>query len=132
MHKTPRACIADERPCVRADLCLSPSGRGESEVVVSVPNEFLERIPAPDIDDTHSLEQIVEGNITAKCAPLSRGFQTSKHPRKRDCSRGAAEPLLCATHMHMCGFRAQGYCVRCCSVQRSAPASEIPDLHLCT
>ena len=54
------------QPCARADLCLSPGGRGESECVVSVPNEFLERIPAPDIDDTHFLEQIVEGEITTK------------------------------------------------------------------
>lgn len=50
-----------------ADMCLSPGGRGEAEVVVSVPNEFLVRIPAPDREDAHFLEQIAEKAVTTKC-----------------------------------------------------------------
>jgi len=46
-------------------LCLSPEGRGEWELVVSVPNEFTTRIPAPGEDDVKSLEQIAERAITS-------------------------------------------------------------------
>ncbi len=51
-----------------ADLCLGPQGRDEPECVVTVPNEFLQRIPPPGEEDLKALEQIAESSITPKCA----------------------------------------------------------------
>jgi hypothetical protein len=51
-----------------ADMCLKPSGRGEHECVVHVPNEFTRRLTPPGFEDFKELEQISEGAITPKCA----------------------------------------------------------------
>jgi len=45
-------------------LCLGPQGRDEPECVVTVPNEFLQRIPPPGEEDLKALEQIAESSIT--------------------------------------------------------------------
>lgn len=45
-------------------MCLKPSGRGEHECVVHVPNEFMRRLTPPGDDDFKELEQISEASIT--------------------------------------------------------------------
>lgn len=45
-------------------MCLKPSGRGEHECVVHVPNEFTRRLTPPGFEDFKELEQISEGAIT--------------------------------------------------------------------
>jgi hypothetical protein len=48
-------------------MCLKPSGRGEHECVVHIPNEFKQRLTPPGWEDFKELEQISEGAITSKC-----------------------------------------------------------------
>ena len=64
-HRALRGSRASPRA---ADLCLGPQGRDEPECVVTVPNEFLQRIPPPGEEDLKALEQIAESSITPKCA----------------------------------------------------------------
>lgn len=52
---------------------LSPEGRGQLEAVVSIPNDFLERIPAPQGDDMRALTELspTGAKVSKKCASLA-------------------------------------------------------------
>ena len=74
-------------------MCLKPSGRGEHECVVHVPNEFTRRLTPPGFEDFKELEQISEGAITPKCArPCRANIRVLLSPKAKAAAWTAKRP----------------------------------------
>ena len=84
-------------------MCLKPSGRGEHECVVHVPNEFTRRLTPPGFEDFKELEQISEGAITPKCARPhmpTLGFYAAQRPKQQPGQHSGLQPAVLASNNH--------------------------------